>query len=192
MNTKQNNSAKKVVFSAMFTALTLIATYVIKIPTPTLGYIHIGDSFVILSSLFLGPLSGPLAAGLGSALSDLLGGYAIWVPGTFIIKFLSALTCAALIRGLNKISPQSNSLSTAKIAISGVAGELVMIVGYFFYNIIIISLLNGSFNTSALSGAITESAAEIPFNIVQGTVGIILALILAPLTKRIVKDTYDK
>ena len=66
---------KKLILSALMAALTCVGTMIIKVPTPTMGYIHPGDGFVLLSGLLLGPLWGALAAGLGSALSDLIGGY---------------------------------------------------------------------------------------------------------------------
>ena len=64
--------------TALFAALACVATMSIRIPTPgTGGYIHPGDAIVILSGVVLGPSYGLLAAGIGSAMSDLLGGYFI-------------------------------------------------------------------------------------------------------------------
>ncbi|MBR5765838.1 MAG: ECF transporter S component, partial [Lachnospiraceae bacterium] len=78
---------RTLVRSAMFAALTFIATYIIKIPTPgTGGYIHPGDAFVILSGVILGPVYGAAAAGIGSALADILGGYFYYAPITLLIK----------------------------------------------------------------------------------------------------------
>lgn len=69
--------------TALFAALACVATMSIRIPTPgTGGYIHPGDAIVILSGVVLGPGYGFLAAGIGSALSDLIGGYFVYVPIT--------------------------------------------------------------------------------------------------------------
>ena len=86
-----NKKLKKIIISALFAALTFCATFVVKIPTPTGGYVHLGDSIVLLSGWLLGPVFGTLAAALGSALSDLLGGYPTYILPTFIIKGLMAL-----------------------------------------------------------------------------------------------------
>ena len=76
-----NSKSLHIVKSAMFAALILVATFIIKIPTPgTGGYIHPGDAFVILSGVILGPLYGGAAAAIGSALADILGGYFISSP----------------------------------------------------------------------------------------------------------------
>lgn len=179
---KQKLTTKQIAFTAMFAALILLATYVFKIPTPTFGYVHVGDGFVLLAGIFLGPGLGALAAGIGSALSDLVGGYAIWVPGTFFIKFLTALIAAVLYRLLKKrVKRTKLAVSIPSVIISGIIGEIVMIFGYFLYNILIISLTNGSFTGAGLASAVTLSVTEIPFNIVQGAVGIVLASLLAPL-----------
>ena len=92
--TTENTSerTRTLITAALFAALTCVGTMIIKIPTPTMGYIHPGDGFVLLSGLLLGPIWGTLAAGIGSALSDLIGGYFVYVPATFIIKALTALT----------------------------------------------------------------------------------------------------
>ena len=76
----------KLVLTALMVCLVLLATYIIKIPSPfTQGYVHLGDTMIFLSVLLLGKKGGAAAAGLGSALADLLGGYAAYAPWTFLI-----------------------------------------------------------------------------------------------------------
>ena len=97
MNTTTNSKLKKIVLTALFAALSCVATMSIKLPTPgTGGYIHPGDAMVILSGVVLGPWWGLLAGGIGSAMADLLGGYFVYVPITFAIKGLVAV-CAGLL-----------------------------------------------------------------------------------------------
>ena len=55
----------------MFAALSCAATMVIQIPIAT-GYLNFGDSLCLLAGWILGPWYGFAAAGLGSALADLL------------------------------------------------------------------------------------------------------------------------
>ena len=71
------------VIAALFAALTCVATMIFTIPLPGKGYLNTGDCFVILSGCLLGPVYGGLAAGIGSALADLILGYALYAPGTF-------------------------------------------------------------------------------------------------------------
>ena len=158
-------TTRQLVMAAMFAALTLIATFVIRIQTPAFGYIHLGDVFVLLGGIVMGPVLGAAAAGLGSALADLFGGYAIFAPGTLVTKFLTAFVCALLYGKLKKRGKMSQTVS---LILAGLVGEAIMVAGYFLYNTLIIA------------SALTLSVAEIPFNIVQGASGIILSAVLAP------------
>lgn len=73
----RNEKTNRLVMTAMMICLVLVATFSIRIPSPfTQGYVHLGDTMVFLSVLLLGKKSGALAAGLGSGLADILGGYA--------------------------------------------------------------------------------------------------------------------
>lgn len=76
----KNASLRKIIFAALMAALTTVATMIIRIPTPTQGYIHLGDGMVLLCGALLGPGLGALAAGIGSMLSDLFAGYMSYVP----------------------------------------------------------------------------------------------------------------
>ncbi len=193
-------NTKKLVLASLFTALTFIGTFAIKIQTPTFGYIHPGDCFVLLCAFFIGGPLGGLCAGAGSALSDLVSGYALWVPGTFVIKFLVALTAFHSFSALKRLfapditgnagqSPVIKKYPAGLVMLSGLAGELVMVAGYFLYNIIMVSLAAGSFSTASVATAIAESAAEIPFNIVQGIFGIVLCTVLYPIIDRISRNS---
>ena len=70
----------RLVYTALFTALTTVATLVIQVPSPMSGYVNLGDAMVLLSAWILGPVYGTAAAGIGSMLADLLSGYAYYAP----------------------------------------------------------------------------------------------------------------
>ena len=61
-----------VVYGGLFTALTLLATLFLKIPTG-IGYANMGDGFVLAAGALLGPFAG-IPAALGSMLADLMLG----------------------------------------------------------------------------------------------------------------------
>lgn len=71
-----NSNLKKLVLAAMFAALSCVATMVIQIPSPMSGYVNLGDCFVLLGGVVLGPVWGFLAGGVGSMLADVILGYA--------------------------------------------------------------------------------------------------------------------
>ena len=96
---------QKIVLTGLMTALVFLLTFLVKIPIPfTSGYIHLGDSMIFLSVLAVGPFYGAFAAGMGSMLSDLLGGYAQYALPTLIIKSLMALLMGLAMSGKTKRS----------------------------------------------------------------------------------------
>ena len=158
-----NNNLKKLILAALFAALSCVATMSIRIPTPgTGGYIHPGDAIVILSGVILGPVWGFLAGGIGSALSDLIGGYFIYVPITFVIKGLVALAAGLLYQ---KVGKNQKSRYIAVI-LGGVADIILVAGGYFVCEFFIYG-----------AGA----AASIPANIIQGVGGLVIYCILYPI-----------
>ena len=95
-------------------------------------------------------------------MADLLGGYFVYVPITFVIKGLVSLCSALLYR---KVGKNSKSRYTAVI-LGGVA-DIILVAGgyclceYFIYG----------------AGAF----ASIPANLVQGIGGLILSAVLYPI-----------
>ena len=79
-------------------ALTVVATTFIRIPLP-LGYVNLGDAFVLLSVFVLGLVYGTIAGGFGSALADLFG-YITYAPGTLIIKTAMALVAYLIYKAI--------------------------------------------------------------------------------------------
>ena len=159
----KGKKVRKLVFSALLAALVTAATMVVKIPSPTNGYVNLGDCFVLLSGWLLGPWYGGAAAGIGAMLSDLLSGYAYYAPATLVIKGLDAMVAALLYRALSK--------KRGALICSGIAGELLMAAGYFGYS----ALLLGKGLAAALS---------IPGNLIQGGIGIVVAILLMQVAKR--------
>lgn len=53
---------RRIVLTAIFIALVYVATLIIQIPIPgTSGYVNLGDSFILLSGYFFGPITGFIA-----------------------------------------------------------------------------------------------------------------------------------
>ena len=120
----------KTVITSLFVALITIATIVIRVPTLTGGYLHLGDGLVLFGALLLGPLAGAIAAGLGSMLADLLAGIPAYIPGTLVVKALTACVASIVFAGMTK----RRSASTACVILSGACGEIVMVSGYLVYS----------------------------------------------------------
>ena len=147
-------TTKKLVMTALMMALTMVATMFIRIPLP-LGYVNLGDVFVLLSVFILGPVYGTIAAGVGSGLADLFG-YITYAPGTLIIKSAMALVAWLIYKLLSKATGKE---MLGEI-VGGILGALVMATGYFFYEIMF-------FTTAGVA------IVNAPWNLLQGGVGVV-------------------
>lgn len=148
---------RRLVTAALMAALVCAATMVVRVPTPTNGYVNLGDCFVLLSGWLLGPWWGGAAAGIGSMLTDLFAGYTSYVPGTFLIKGLDALAAALLFRAMGRTS--------AAAIVGGLTGEIIMVGGYFVYEALALQYGIGA-------------AVGIPANLIQGAVGLVVGFLL--------------
>ncbi len=155
-----NYTVKNIVITALVMALICVATMIIKIPVPmTEGYVHLGDAMIFLGVLILGKNQGALAAGVGSALGDLIGGYPAWIPWTLGIKFIMAFLMGLVIE--KSISKQAFIKIFAMII-----GGIEMVAGYYLA-------------ASIMYSNWIVPIGSIPWNIGQFVMGIILAVLLA-------------
>ena len=162
-----NHKIRKMTTTALFMALTCIATMIIKLPTPgTGGYVHLGDAFVILSGILLGPVYGAIAGGIGSALADLLSGYFIYVPITLIVKALISFGAGIIYHKLSK----SLHNTTLKCILCGIYATILVAGGYLFFE----SFMYGS-----------AALASVPANIGQGISGLVISTILLPILQKV-------
>ena len=158
---------KNLTTTALFMALTAIATMIIKIPTPgTGGYVHLGDAFVILSGILLGPIYGAIAGGMGSALADLLSGYFIYVPITFFIKALIGAGVGVI---YHKFAKRIHN-QLFKCLLCGIYATALVSMGYLFFEYFM-------YGNAAL--------ASVPANIGQGISGLIISTLLLPTLQKI-------
>lgn len=74
--------------TALFAAaITVMTAYLLHIPLPTGGYVHIGDALIYLAACLLPAPYAAAAAAIGAGLADLLTA-PIWVLPTLVIKAL--------------------------------------------------------------------------------------------------------
>lgn len=164
------NHLKRLVITALMAALTTIATIAIQIPTPLSGYVHLGDSLVLLCGIILGPFGGAFAAGVGSMMADIVTGYFIYAPATFIIKALAAFLSGFVYHKIRKHLLKLEK-PLVPLLVSGACCMVTVTLGYFIYEIFLYG--------------IPASAANSLFNIFQGFVGILVAIVLFPVLSRI-------
>jgi uncharacterized membrane protein len=148
---------------AILAAVTTVLTRVVQIPTPARGYIHLGDMAVVFTAITFGPWSALLAGGLGTALADLLSGpFAFWAPISLVVHGAQGLLVGLIARAGKARLPAS--------IVGSVAGVIVMVGGYLLASILI--------------SGIGAALADIPGNLIQGGVGVVLGILASAAVAR--------
>ena len=167
---KNHTTIRKMVMASLFAALTFVATLIhIHIPGAQTRYVNLGDCLVIICGILLGPVYGGLAAGIGSAFTDFIHGYAKYVLGTFVIKMLMAVAAYYIFKGLSK---NKDEYKLFPLITAGIVSELIMVAGYFVYEGLFIVTFAG-----ALAGVVG--------NCIQGIAGVVVSVIFIRIMKRI-------
>ena len=160
----QDRKTQKLVISALMICMIVLGTIMFRIPVPmTKGYIHLGDAMIYLAVLLLGKKQGSAAACLGSALGDILGGYAFWAPFTLVIKFAMAFTAGSIIES-HSPKYERGTLRRTLLYVAGMtAGGLIMCAGYLAVE-------------RFMYGGWTPALLGVPWNIGQFGAGILISL----------------
>jgi len=143
---------RKTALVVVMAAVVCVLTAVPRVPVPaTGGYVHLGDVGAAFAALAFGPSLGFLIAGGGMAVADVIGGYAIYAPGTFVIHGVQAVVIALLGQRRN----------AWLMLVATAAGGVVVVGGYFLYQSLILGM------------GMAVAFVEVPFNILQASVGLI-------------------
>ena len=153
-----NRSVLHLVMASVLAALSCAATLVLTVPSPTGGYMNLGDTVVLLGAYLLGPWWGAAAGGIGSMLADLMAGYALYAPATLLIKGVMAILAALLYRLLGR--------KGRALVLCGLLAETIMVVGYWFYD-------------GLLMGSLAGAAVGLPSNLMQAVFGLAASTLLA-------------
>ncbi len=156
----------------IFTALTIILTYLIKIPIPaTGGYFNFGDICVMLSGLIFGPWVGLVAGGVGSMLADALG-FPQFMFITLLAKGLEGFIVGII------TNPRARTKRIERQDIIGtLIGGVPMILIYFLAEVPLFGI-----------GA---ALVELPWNILQIGCAVAFALTAATTIRKQLNEEYE-
>lgn len=164
---KETNKTKVLVINALFVALTLVATMFINIKLPIMGnggLIHLGNVPLFIAAFMYGKKTGAIAGAFGMGLFDLLSGWTIWAPFTFVI-----VGTMGFLAGLIAEKVPGKKIVVYTLAV--VAALIIKIVGYYFAEGIIY-------------GNWIQPIGSVPGNILQV---VIAGIIVIPLVERLSK-----
>lgn len=164
----ETTKTKTLVINALFVALTLVVTMFINLKLPIMGnggLIHLGNVPLFIAAFIYGKKTGAIAGAFGMGLFDLLSGWTIWAPFTFIIVgtmgFLAGLIA-------EKLPGKRIFVYTLAVAVALV----IKIAGYYFAE-------------GILYGNWIQPIGSIPGNVLQVVIaGIIVIPLIGRLNKR--------
>ncbi len=147
------NTTSKMVYAALLGALVFLGTQFLKVPL-AIGYVHMGDCFVLLLGWVIGGPYAMIGAAIGAGLADLLSGYVMYMPFTMVIKAFMAWIAY---KGYQKSAKKSYWMSA-------VMAEICMVLGYYMTD----GFLYGF--AAALTG--------IPGNCFQGVIAVLIGVLI--------------
>jgi len=132
-----NKIIKNMAYMALGVALVVVATFVLSFPIPGgAGYVNLGDSVIIIFAFLFGPIVGGMTGGIGSLLADFLAGFPLYSPFSLVIKGIQGVVVGIL-------SNRAKKLYLRQLVVYAIGG-LIMIVGYFFADIVLFDIVLAS------------------------------------------------
>lgn len=144
----KSEKLKKMVFAAVFAAITYVVfTFLsIRVPTPGGGQvsIHLGNAFVVLGALFLGSAYGGIGGAIGLTISDLLDPvYIVEAPVTFFVKLLMGVIVGLIAHKAGHITTRNDTKGIVTwVSVATIIGLLFNVfvdpTVRYFYKILIL------------------------------------------------------
>lgn len=166
---KAGSRTHELVICSLLTSLVFIATRFLNIRLPISvngGLIHLGNTMLFMSAIVFGKNKGAIAGAFGMGLFDILSGWVLWAPFTFIIRGLMGYITGSIAYRNNR-----NGESLLYNLMGILAASIFMIAGYYITEVI-------------LYGNLLAPITSIPGNVIQLLVGAVVAVPLSAALKR--------
>ena len=184
---RQGESTLRITFIGLMAALVFIVNY---LRIPFMGtQLHMTNALCVLCGLLFGPGAGFLAAGIGSALYDIVAGWGAECVITFINKGAIALT-AGLIAHSAARKDALTGADQARIAIGSVLGALAYVALYMLKTFVFGQLFDGL----TLEGVTASMISKLPGSLMNAVFAFIVAPILLNALRPALRHAglYDK
>lgn len=161
----QELEIRRIVLTGVMIALVAVFTLAIRIPFPlTQGYFNLSDVGIYLVSFAFGPGIGLIAAGVGTALADTVGGYLMFAPISLVTRGLQGLIAGAVAR---------RGVGVSSMILGWALGSCAMVTGYFVSEAFILRM-----------GVAAATAEALAINVPQVIIGGIVAVPLLVALRR--------
>lgn len=162
------NQTYHLVITALFIALTYVATWLINIRLPLAGsggLIHLGNVPLFVGAMLYGRKTGALAGAFGMGLFDLFSGWTAWAPFTFVIVGAMGYVVGLMAEKKPFKNMTVNNVMSILIAL------VIKVAGYYLAEVI-------------LFGNWVSPIGSVPGNVLQvGVAGVIVLVFIQQLRK---------
>lgn len=151
-----------IAYTAVFTALVFAFTMFVNVKWPfgNGGLIHLGNVPLFICAILFGKKTGAIAGALGKGLFDLISGWVLWAPFTFVIVGFMGFAVGAITEKKKTIYWCALSLAVALA---------IKLVGYYIAEWIIF-------------GNMIAPLQSVPGNIIQvGMASVLVLIAIKPL-----------
>lgn len=158
------------ILTSLLIGLVFVSTLLLNIRLPIAangGLVHMGTTMLFIASILFGPKKGAIAGAAGMGLFDLVSGWTLWAPFTIVARGLQGY-----IVGKIAWSNGRNGSSMAINIFATIISVPVMLAVYYICE-------------RVLYGSWVIPLASIPGNLVQNAVGIIIAIPVCVVLKKI-------
>lgn len=172
----QHNTLLKLCATAMMIAIVFVGNYLrVKIPVPLGGVTSftLANILCALSGILLGPIHGFLAAGLGSAIYDLMDpAYVAEAPITLCTKGMYGLIAGLVLYTVFKAAKEKYGSQLVATICAALSYMVVYLIKVYFYNGMFIQ----GFTQAGQCWALVVS--KLPATLFNGGIAIVVAPIL--------------
>lgn len=163
---RTSSKVKEIVQLGLLSALTFVATMAIHVPSLNGGVVHLGDSMIFLTAVVFGGRYAAISGAIGMTLFDILSGYSVWAPYTFVIKAVMGF-----IAGSIAYAGGSKGKNVYKNALGMLLAGIWMIGGYYLAEVMI-------------SGNWVSPVASMTGNVIQFGAGAVIAFVITAAIKK--------
>ena len=156
--------AKTAAVNGISIALVFLATAFINIRLPIAangGLIHLGNVPLFLAAAIFGKRTGAVCGAFGMGLFDLLSGWTLWAPFTFVIAGLIGYTVGRL--------TEDPTASYSRYVLAVILALIIKVAGYYIAEAVIY-------------GNLAAPLASIPGNVIQiGVASAVFLIVIKPI-----------
>ena len=156
--------AKTAAVNGISIALVFLATAFINIRLPIAangGLIHLGNVPLFLAAAIFGKRTGAVCGAFGMGLFDLLSGWTLWAPFTFVIAGLIGYTVGRL--------TEDPAASYPRYVLAVILALIIKVAGYYIAEAVIY-------------GNLAAPLASIPGNVIQiGVASAVFLIVIKPI-----------